>query len=212
MTALITAVGIAGLLGAAPSYAANELITTNMSCQYSSGPSTQISRTLSSGDTLTFRLSQTGAFTTYQCEQALYMSTAAGSLASPGRTITSMSDTPLIISSWPTDVVFTAGTADTTFRFRATGGGLIDVTITAAVPPPSPVEVAAGPADILQQVAAPRSGSCADVDTSLLAQFAEVSGGWGSSWAQWVGDGAGGEVCTRSFRLSPGSQTWTMVS
>lgn len=34
------------------------------------------------------------------------------------------------------------------------------------------------------------------------------SGGWGKSWAQWMNDGAGGAVCTRTLIYNPARARW----
>ena len=69
---------------------------------------------------------------------------------------------------------------------------------------------AAPPPDQVQQVGIPRSGSCADVDDSLLAYGTNLTGGWTASWAGWANDGRGGAVCTRTLHYSDPSSGWTV--
>ena len=69
---------------------------------------------------------------------------------------------------------------------------------------------AAPPPDQVQQVGIPRSGSCADVDDSLLAYGTNVTGGWTASWAGWANDGVGGAICTRTLHYSDPSGGWTV--
>ena len=64
----------------------------------------------------------------------------------------------------------------------------------------------AAPPDWLQQVGVPASGNCADVDDEALNRGGASSGGWGRSWAQWMNDGLGGAVCTRSLMYVGGGR------
>ena len=75
--------------------------------------------------------------------------------------------------------------------------GTISVSVVA-----EPVE---GPAvhDDLQQVGVPASGDCADVPAWVGHLPGFPIGGWSKSWAQWVNDGAGGPVCTRTVQERP---------
>lgn len=68
---------------------------------------------------------------------------------------------------------------------------------------------AASPAPIVQQVGAPR-GTCDGVDDAGLSYGTGVRGGWSPSWAQWVNDGRGGAVCTRTLQWQDGrwSAAW----
>lgn len=59
-----------------------------------------------------------------------------------------------------------------------------------------------GPADVLQQVSPGADGTCSAIDASSLNIGGAGSGGWGRSWAQWVNDGRGGAVCTRTLTYS----------
>jgi hypothetical protein len=63
----------------------------------------------------------------------------------------------------------------------------------------------------LQQVPMPKSGTCDDMSDSELSWGTGVTGGWTQSWAQWVNDGSGGIVCTRTMEWSPGN-SWRLAS
>ena len=65
---------------------------------------------------------------------------------------------------------------------------------TAECPPPPP--------DVLQQVKATGDDGCSSVEDAALNIGGSTSGGWGRSWAQWVNDGRGGAVCTRTLTYS----------
>jgi hypothetical protein len=72
---------------------------------------------------------------------------------------------------------------------------------------------AASPPDhrpILQQFGAPTAGTCAQSQPAGLDWSDVASGGWSESWAEWVNDGWGGAVCTRTLVYSESSGTWTV--
>ena len=64
------------------------------------------------------------------------------------------------------------------------------------------------PADHMQQVGVPSTGSCTDVDREDLNWSGVASGGWGRSWAQWANDGAGGDICVRTLYYRSGLGRW----
>ena len=55
------------------------------------------------------------------------------------------------------------------------------------------------PPPAMQQVGLPLAGNCAAITDTSLNWGGSQSGGWGSSWAQWMNDGHGGAVCTRTL-------------
>lgn len=75
---------------------------------------------------------------------------------------------------------------------------------------PNPVSVAETlPPNVLQQVGMPNTG-CADIDHNELNWAGISSGGWTQSWAQWVNDGKGGSVCTRTLVYTSNRQ-WSVA-
>jgi hypothetical protein len=66
-------------------------------------------------------------------------------------------------------------------------------------PPPDP---------ILQQFGRPASGTCTDAAPTHTQLPGAPSGGWGESWAQWVNEGNGGAVCTRTLIYSTAQSRW----
>ena len=66
------------------------------------------------------------------------------------------------------------------------------------------------PQPVLQQVGQP-AGGCASVADQNLNWGGSESGGWGTSWAQWVNGGRGGAVCTR-FLVWTTTGRWTVAS
>lgn len=92
------------------------------------------------------------------------------------------------------------------------GAGGLDLVFATYVSPASVAAVAGPtPADVLQQVGLPKSGSCADVNDSKLNWAAVNSGGWTPSWAQWANDGSGGAICGRTLFYEP-SGRWAVRS
>lgn len=74
----------------------------------------------------------------------------------------------------------------------------------------TPAACGSGPADVIQQVGASPDGSCTITDAALNIGGAE-SGGWGASWAQWMNEGKGGAVCTRTLTYSANSGHWVVA-
>ena len=67
----------------------------------------------------------------------------------------------------------------------------------------------AAPPAVLQQFGLPASGSCAAQPDGL--NWANVqNGGWGISWAQWMNNGSGGAVCSRTLYYSNSTSMWTV--
>ena len=82
-----------------------------------------------------------------------------------------------------------------TLSWSGSGGPSIPLTVTndpiAPAPPPVPIIG-------LQQVGVPASGDCADVPVSVGHDQGFPIGGWSKSWANWINNGTGGAVCTRT--------------
>ena len=64
------------------------------------------------------------------------------------------------------------------------------------------------PDPILQQFGKPASGTCTDAAPTHTQLPGAPSGGWGDSWAQWVNEGNGGAVCTRTLIYSTAQSRW----
>jgi hypothetical protein len=74
------------------------------------------------------------------------------------------------------------------------------------VPRASPSESEDAPADVLQQFGGAVAHSCDALANAGLNWGGASAGGWANSWAQWVNDGTGGYVCTRSLYWTPSGQ------
>jgi len=66
------------------------------------------------------------------------------------------------------------------------------------------------PASEIQQFGLPASGNCEDGATEAMNWSGIPSGGWGISWAQWMNDGAGGAVCTRTVMYDTSTAKWVI--
>lgn len=97
--------------------------------------------------------------------------------------------------------------------FQNSGAGNVcfnnDLAFATYVWHPDPVEATqAAPAALLQQIKEPVEG-CSAFRAGAELNWAGVDGGgWGSSWAQWANDGAGGAVCTRTVEYSANEGRW----
>jgi hypothetical protein len=73
-----------------------------------------------------------------------------------------------------------------------------------AILPPPPVP------DEIQQIGRPSTG-CATFKSDAILNWTGISGaGWGSSWAQWMNDGKGGDVCVRMLGYTVSTGTWSI--
>jgi hypothetical protein len=75
---------------------------------------------------------------------------------------------------------------------------------------PLVLEPATTPADWLQQVALPPGGCESFEDEALSIAGISGSTGWTQSWSQWVNDGIGGPVCTRTLTFNPNQSKWVV--
>jgi hypothetical protein len=76
-------------------------------------------------------------------------------------------------------------------------GGTPRLTFTAAGA--SGLSESSGPAPLLQQFGKSASATCESSDPDWANWPGVIAGGWTESWAQWVNDGNGGVVCTRTL-------------
>jgi hypothetical protein len=67
-----------------------------------------------------------------------------------------------------------------------------------------------GPPPLIQQFGKPNSGTCDSAQPKDLNWSGVASGGWGDSWAQWVNNGEGGAVCTRTLVYSTSQSKWIL--
>ena len=82
-------------------------------------------------------------------------------------------------------------------------------------PDPTPSSASSGvagsaPASEIQQFGLPASGNCEDGVTEEMDWSGIGMDGWGISWAQWMNEGAGGAVCTRTVVYDTLTAKWTV--
>lgn len=66
------------------------------------------------------------------------------------------------------------------------------------------------PPVVLQQFGTPSSETCAEAAPPSLNWGGAGGGGWGNSWVEWMNEGKGGAVCTRTLVYSPSESRWTV--
>ena len=95
-------------------------------------------------------------------------------------------------------------------------GGTIDTSFTVTYPnqpnpdpDPDPDSTSSStPAPRIQQFEMPATGTCDEAQPEGLNWGGASSGGWGESWAQWMHEGQGGAVCTRTLAYNNSTGTW----
>ena len=76
-------------------------------------------------------------------------------------------------------------------------------------PDPDPESTSSStPAPRIQQFEKPATGTCDEAQPEGLNWGGASSGGWGESWAQWMHEGQGGAVCTRTLAFNTSTATW----
>jgi len=112
-----------------------------------------------------------------------------------------------------------AGQPATTFAPGSNGGSATgpssiggdgSVVITTLDVAPSAGTARVLPADVMQQVGIPESGTCAGISRDDLNWAGVASGGWALSWARWRNDGQGGAVCTRTLYFDGDRERWAV--
>jgi hypothetical protein len=82
--------------------------------------------------------------------------------------------------------------------------------ITATQPTPA-AEAPTSPAAHIQQFGLPDGQTCQEAAPEELNWSGVAPGGWGQSWAQWMNDGLGGDVCTRMLVMDTATSQWTLA-
>ena len=67
------------------------------------------------------------------------------------------------------------------------------------------------PAPVTQQFGKPSLGTCDAAQPAGLDWAGVSSGGWADSWAQWMNNGNGGFVCTRTLVYSTDQSKWIIA-
>ena len=90
------------------------------------------------------------------------------------------------------------GTLRTRWNVTVTGGTSSSSSEASSLPP------------VLQQFGKPASGTCNSVAPTSLNWSGVAGGGWSESWAQWVNNGNGGAVCTRTLSYDTSQSLWVV--
>lgn len=73
---------------------------------------------------------------------------------------------------------------------------------------PASQETAGAPPPVLQQFGKEQGASCDTIAPASVNIGGAPAGGWGESWAQWMNNGLGGPVCTRTLFYSNSRGKW----
>lgn len=79
------------------------------------------------------------------------------------------------------------------------------------IPSPSSSRGPETPADILQQIPMPDAGDCSAVVDDHVGYETGLSGGWQTAWGEWMNDGSGGWVCSRTLTYSDRFGRWVVA-
>lgn len=112
---------------------------------------------------------------------------------------------------WVTLGPLGTSTAPLTFTFQGCGNPSFTVTMNFTGGLPSFTDLSHSPAPIIQQFGRPASGSCEANAPESLNWSGVASGGWSESSAQWMNDGKGGPVCTRTLEYSKSLEKWVVT-
>jgi hypothetical protein len=90
------------------------------------------------------------------------------------------------------------------------GNGLVVITTLDISAPTSSIAILAPPPvpDQIQQIGRPSTGCATFVSDAMLNWSGISGGGWGSSWAQWMNNGQGGDVCVRMLGYTVSTSKW----
>lgn len=198
LTAVAFILGASTVLLAGPAQAADSLLD----CDAGNGT---VNVTLALGATYTIENSdQTATCAVSSTGSTLtWVSSSVGDLPNPNPTTLSPSPNPPITTLTVTGIApglqslaFTTSGGTVTYNFTVTGiaGG----------------DSSSAPAPILQEFGRPTSGTCDAAEPADLDWGGVPSGGWANSWSQWMNDGTGGAVCTRTLVYSNNLGTWTI--
>lgn len=92
--------------------------------------------------------------------------------------------------------------------------GSFTVVIGGSSPSPTPStdsSTSSAPAPVLQQFGKPATGTCDEAQPEGLDWAGVPSGGWSTAWGEWMKDGLGGWVCSRTLSYSNAQAKWVVV-
>jgi len=183
---LVTLLGSVGIAGAPVANAVafpGFLMGAGMNCLWPGGQSDTITGQV--GDTFTVRFLSMGMF----CNTKIIVGNAGVATPSTGTINTTAAVTFTIVGSGSFTLTSLVDQTLTINVVASGGAGNQASTVVASPPPPVP--------DKMQAVARPSTGCATFVSDAGLNWDGVAGTGWGSSWAQWMNNGLGGDVCMR---------------
>lgn len=201
-------------LGAAPAIAAAAPSSVTITCTGSSLSTSTTAITAVAGDKVTFSFSDYGGCSeTSSVRVRSLIGSSEANLLSITQGSSAVVDldpswTGLLVKALSGGPYTAAPSIALTFTTDGGGGSDGDSDGSSST---EPVAESALPAPVVQEFGRPAAGTC-DAAAPASLNWANVgSGGWGQSWSQWMNDGAGGFVCSRTLVYSNSLGGWTIA-
>ena len=136
-------------------------------------------------------------------------------ITTPESTGVGITSSPQIVNDYSIKADTADGTYSNVFRlYDGLAPVAFEIYITVQVPsqPEPPTATSTDdPQPVLQQFGLINGASCEATASPELNWSGVPEGGWGKSWAQWMNDGLGGEVCTRMLVYSQTQERWILA-
>lgn len=183
---------LGGVIGTAPAFAADY----SLDCMTNAAPDVNVSAGKFLGTTYTILNSGAGSCnigTTGTAGVVTWTSSnGADSPSSNPTTLAAGATLTVTMATTGSETIIISNNRIYRYAFTVTsgggGGGSSSVRSTVSAP-----------ADVMQQVGMPADGKCSSIVDATLNWAGVTSGGWGTSWAQWMNGGKGGAVCNRAL-------------
>lgn len=136
------------------------------------------------------------------------------SATSPGQTVcltnAGSSQSPWYINTANSADWYYTSNNGTSYASGTSGNFVPFVSLSGSPPSPGSSSGSFTPSPLFQQFGKPLTGTC-DAAAPVTLNWSSVSsGGWSESWAQWVNNGNGGAVCTRTLSYSTTQSRWVV--
>ena len=196
---MVTLMGAVGIVSAPVAFAAASpaaLSSSDSMCYIWNGDVGTSNATVTGavGDTFTVQFPVMGG----QCAPKTIVGSAGVATPSTGTITTTAAKTFTIVG---------AGS----FKFTGAPFAMtITIVVTAGVPPVTTVVTLPAPPvpDKMQAVPRPSTGCATFVSDASINWFGIAGTGWNSSWAQWMNNGLGGDVCVRMLGYNMTTSSW----
>jgi len=186
-------------------------IATSVKCESGVTQGQYLATPAQAGDTITFTYDPTAAAPCQTLIQwDLTLNIVSGTTGAPtpgdfGRLDHTLDGSGILVVS----VQQTPSTGSTLLNFTNTKGGDFSFIYQALFTTVN-TDSGSNPPDVIQQFGKHSTMSCDDIQPIGLDWGGAASGGWSESWAQWVNEGDGGVVCTRTLTYSNSTGKWTV--